>query len=256
MPPRRYVLHEANYGQLHGHRPDVAVLPWGATEAHNYHMPHGSDIIEATALAEGAAQIADEQDARVIVLPPVPFGSNAQQLDQVATIHLSTPTMAAILSDVTRSLMQQGIDRLVIVNSHGGNELKGLVRDVQADTGMLIVVINFWQLIPDQRQAIFDEVGDHADETETSLMLHLHPDWVALEQAGEGASVPFDINALQQPGIWTPRPWSSTQPDTGSGDPRKATAEKGRQYFEQLTGAIAEVLIALCRAEKGQTPYL
>ena len=157
MPPRRYVLHEANYGQLRERHPDVAVLPWGATEAHNYHMPHGSDIIEATALAEAAAQIADEQDARVIVLPPVPFGSNAQQLDQVATIHLSTPTMAAILHDVTRSLMHQGIDRLVILNSHGGNELKGLVRDVQAETGMLIVVINFWQIVPDQRQAIFDE---------------------------------------------------------------------------------------------------
>ena len=55
MPPRPYVLLEANYQQLREYRPNVAVLPWGASEAHNYHLPHGTDVIEATALAEAAA---------------------------------------------------------------------------------------------------------------------------------------------------------------------------------------------------------
>src|SRR5688572_29170987 len=104
MPPRPFVLHEANYRQLREYRPAVAVLPWGATEAHNYHLPHGTDVIEATVIAERAAALAHEAGARVVVLPTIPYGNNAQQLDQVATISLRTTTALAILADVARSL--------------------------------------------------------------------------------------------------------------------------------------------------------
>ena len=118
MPPRPFVLHEANYRQLREYRPAVAVLPWGATEAHNYHLPHGTDVIEATVIAERAAAIAHEAGARVVVLPTIPYGNDAQQLDQVATISLRTTTALAILADVARSLKIQGIDRLVLLNAH------------------------------------------------------------------------------------------------------------------------------------------
>src|SRR5829696_3805621 len=130
MPPRPYMLFEANYRQLLDYRPNVAVLPWGATEAHNYHMPHGTDVIEAGVVAERAAEVAHARAARPVVLPPIPFGNNAQQLDQVATISLSTATAQAILADVVQSLAAQKIDRLVIVNAHGGNDFKPLVRDL------------------------------------------------------------------------------------------------------------------------------
>src|SRR5437763_9288880 len=149
MPPRPFVLHEANYRQLQDHRPNVAILPWGATEAHNYHLPHGTDVIEATTLAEAAAAEATRRGAKVVLLPTIPFGNNAQQLDQVATISIRTTTAAAILSDVARSLEVQGIDRLVLVNAHGGNDFKPLVRDVQAETGVLVVLANFYQVAPD-----------------------------------------------------------------------------------------------------------
>jgi creatinine amidohydrolase len=61
---------------------------------------------------------------------------------------------------------------------------------------------------------------------------------------------------LSQPGVWTPRPWSKIHPDTGSGDPSRATAEKGRQYFEAVTAAIAELICDLASAKKGQLPYV
>src|SRR4029079_17860275 len=77
----------------------------------------------------------------------------------------------------------------------------------------------------------FQEPGDHADEMETSLLLHLCPELVELSEAGQGERVPFAIDSLKQPGVWTPRPWSKSHPDTGSGNPRKATAEKGARYF-------------------------
>jgi creatinine amidohydrolase len=254
--PRPFVLHEANYRQLKDSPPNVAVLPWGATEAHNYHLPHGTDVIEATTLAEAAAGAAHAAGAKVVVLPAIPFGNNAQQLDQVATISFRTSTAAAILADVAHSLTAQGIDRLVLLNAHGGNDFKPLVRDLQAQFKMLIVLINFWQLVPDVAAATFDDPGDHAGELETSFLLHVRPEWVRMEQAGEGKTVPFRIEALKQPGVWTPRPWSATHPDTGCGNPSKATAEKGRQYFDAVTGAVAKVLVGLSKAKQGESPYL
>jgi creatinine amidohydrolase len=254
--PRRYLALEANYRQLLDYRPNVAILPWGATEAHNYHLPHGTDVFESVAVADRAAEIAHQRGAKPIVLPGIPFGNNAQQLDQVATIHLSTTAAAAILHDVAASLKRQGIDRLVILNGHGGNEFKPLVRDAQLEHEMLIVIVNFWKACEERIHEIFDDPGDHAGELETSLMLHLQPDLVAIDQAGPGKRNPFAIRGFDETGAWTPRPWSAVHPDTGCGDVSGATAEKGARYFAVITEAIAELLVNLSSAEKGQLPYV
>ncbi len=149
----------------------------------------------------------------------------------------------------------QKIDRLLILNGHGGNEFKPLVRDLQSEFKSLIVVANFFQVAKYQHDPRCKNPGDHADEMETSLLLHLCPEWVKLNQAGKGDRIPFKIPGLNQPGIWTPRPWSASHPDTGSGDPSYATAEKGRQFFETISDAIANVLVGMSRAAKGELPY-
>jgi len=260
MTPRKHILLEANYRQLLDDRPNLAVLPWGATEAHNYHLPHGTDVYEAQLLAEHAAGEAAKRGAKVIVLPTIPFGNDAQQLDQVATISLGTATATAILGDVVHSLQKQNIDHLVILNGHGGNEFKPLVRDLQAKTGMFILVVNFWQLAPDIVNAIFaapgNGPGDHAGELETSLLMHLTPDLVKLDQAGPGATNDFAMKTTRQPGVWTPRPWSKTHPDTGAGDPSQATAEKGKRCFDAMSKAVVELLVEVSGASKGQLPYV
>src|SRR5256714_14877702 len=143
---RPFILHEATYRQLLDYKPNIAILPWGATEAHNYHLPHGTDVIEATAVAARSAQIAHERGAKPIVLPTIPFGNDEQQLDQVATISITTRTAAAILRDVVRCMARQNIDRLLILNSHGGNEFKPLVLDIQCECKSLIVIAHCWQI--------------------------------------------------------------------------------------------------------------
>jgi creatinine amidohydrolase len=182
MPPRPFLLMEANHKQLTAEPPQVAVLPWGATEAHNWHLPYGTDVIEATCIAERAAELADERGASVAVLPTIPFGNNEQQLDQACTISITTATAAAILDDVVRSLARQNVDRLVIINAHGGNQLQPLVRDAQSKHGLLIVVVNFYEMAPDMKTTTFENPGDHADEMETSLLLHLRPEVVLISK--------------------------------------------------------------------------
>ncbi|NDC63141.1 MAG: creatininase family protein [Planctomycetia bacterium] len=254
--PRRHVLHDATYRQLLDSRPNVAVLPWGATEAHNYHLPHGTDVIEAVAVAELAAERAATRGARPIVLPAVPFGNNAQQQDQVATIHLSTPTALAILRDVTASLVRQGIDRLVLVNAHGGNDFKPMIRDVMLELPATIVLVNFWQVRPDALRRIFTDPGDHAGQMETAVLMHLRPDLVVMAEAGRGGSVEWALPALRQPGAWTPRPWSHVHPDTGSGDPAGATPAQGAEYLTEVAGAVADLIVQFSAATRGQIPYV
>jgi creatinine amidohydrolase len=91
---------------------------------------------------------------------------------------------------------------------------------------------------------------------ETSVVLYLRPELVELPQAGPGKRQPFAIQGLVQPGVWTPRPWSKCHPDTGSGDPSRAMAEKGKRYFDAVTTALADLLVDLAKATKGQLPYV
>lgn len=253
---RPFVLHEANYRQLLDLKPNVAVLPWGATEAHNFHLPHGTDVIEATNLGEAAVERANTQGARVVLLPAVPFGHDHAQLTQVATISIRASTQLRILWDVADSLVRQGIDRLVLLNFHGGNEFKPLIRDVMADIPIFIVQAFGFALAPRAKSRL-ERPGDHADEFETSLLLHLCPQWVNLPQAGEGAVTPSQLPALTStPGIWAQRDWAALTADTGTGDPSAATAEKGAAIFTEAVESLSRVLVEFSAARNGDFPFV
>jgi creatinine amidohydrolase len=256
---RPFVLHETTYRQALDLQPNVGVLPWGATEAHNYHLPHGTDTIEATALAEKATEQANANGARCIVLPTIPFGNNNTQLTQVATITMRSATQQAVLFDVADSLVKQGINRLVVLNFHGGNEFKPMIRDVMLDMPIFIVQVNGYQLVTGQLQAVLDHArAGHADEFETSILLHLAPNLVApLSQAGSGAPAPSQLPALTStPGVWCPRDWQALSADTGDGDPGAATSAKGATLFSGMVERSAKVLEELSKAEEGMFPFV
>ena len=78
---RPYLLAETNWKHLKDANIELAILPWGATEAHNYHLPYGTDVYEADYVAAESARKAYEQNANIIVLPTVPFGVNTGQSD-------------------------------------------------------------------------------------------------------------------------------------------------------------------------------
>src|SRR5688572_4210884 len=89
---RKPVLTEATWKEISSARFDVAILPWGATEAHNYHLPYGTDVIECDFFAAEAARLASAAGARVIALPTVPFGVNTGQLDIPLCINMNPST--------------------------------------------------------------------------------------------------------------------------------------------------------------------
>src|SRR3989475_7172718 len=122
VPPRPFILNELTWKTVRDARYEVAVLPWGATEAHTRHLPYSTDNIETERIAALAAGHAWQLGARVVVLPVVPFGVNTMQLDIPLCLNLNPSTQALLLRDLATALAGQGVRKLVILNGHGGEE--------------------------------------------------------------------------------------------------------------------------------------
>jgi creatinine amidohydrolase len=248
MPARPYILAETNWKAVAETNYQIAILPWGATEAHNYHLPYATDNIECDRVAAESARIAWEKGARVVVLPTVPFGVNTGQLDIKLCLNMNPSTQAALLRDLVSTLEGQGVLKLVILNGHGGNDFRQIIRELQPHTRVFLCSLNWWTCI--DAKPHFEEPGDHAGELETSVMQHIAPDLVLpLAEAGDGAQKRSSIAALREGWVWAPRPWTRVSADTGSGNPAAATPEKGARFFTAATARIASFLIELAATD-------
>ena len=248
MIDRPYILAESTWRTVDATPYEVAVLPWGATEAHNYHLPYATDNIQSEALAIEAARRAWERGAKVVVLPCVPFGVNTGQLDIPLCINMNPSTQALVLRDVAMSLAGQGIAKLVIFNGHGANDFHQMIRELQPQVAVFLCTVNWYKVV--DPKPFFTDLGDHAGELETSVMQHVAPDLVLpLSEAGSGAARKFKISAFGEGWAWAPRNWRQVTDDTGSGNPAAATPEKGKRYVEAVTEKIASFLVDLARAD-------
>ncbi len=246
---RPYVLSETNWKTVKNQDYDLAILPWGATEAHNYHLPFGTDNIETEKIAIESARLAWEQKARVVVLPTIPFGVNTGQKDIKLTINMNPSTQAIILTDIVESLIHHGIYKFLIMNGHGGNDFRQMIRELGYQYPEMFISTCNWYMSYEKKR-IFENDGDHADEMETSLMLLLAPEFVLpLEKAGDGDFKKFRIKAFNEDWAWAERQWSKVTADTGIGNPQKASKGKGVKYFRAITDKISKLLIDLARAD-------
>ncbi len=248
MSARPYILAESTWKTVDATPYEVAILPWGATEAHNYHLPYATDTIQCDALAAEAARRAWERGAKVVVLPTVPFGVNTGQLDIKLCLNMNPATQAALLADLTHALEVQGIRKLVIFNGHGGNDFRQMIRELQPRTRVFLAAVS-WYKIGDIK-SIFTDLGDHAGELETSVMMHVAPSLVRpLAEAGDGHERRWSIAGLREGWAWAPRRWTQVTADTGTGNPALASREKGQRYAELVTSKVADFLVDLHAAD-------
>lgn len=246
---RPYILAETNWKSVKDSSFEVAILPWGACEAHNFHLPYATDIIESEHIAAEAARLAWEEGAKVIVLPCVPFGVNTGQFDVKLDMNMNPSTQLLVLTDLIEVLNRQGIHKLVILNSHGGNDFKPMIRELGLKfPNMFITTCNWFQAF-DQTH-FFENKDDHAGEMETSLMLYLRPDLVwPLTEAGDGSAKKFRFTAIREGWAWAERKWTQVTTSTGVGDPRKATREKGEKYFKAVTEKVAKFFVEVAKTK-------
>lgn len=233
---------------------DLAVLPWGATEAHNFHLPYATDNYQSDAVAAESARLAWDRGTRAAVLPCIPFGVNTGQLDIPFCINLNPSTQALILADVVHALEGQGITKLVILNGHGGNDFRQMIREVQPRTNVFLSAINWYKVVEPRDH--FADLGDHAGELETSVMQHIQPSLVRpLDEAGPGLEHKSRLQGIREGWAWAPRQWTKVTADTGIGNPAAATSEKGRVYFDAVCARVSSYFVELAALDLAD-PYL
>jgi len=161
-----------------------------------------------------------------------------------------------LVTDLADSLERQGVRKLVLLNGHGGNELKPLTRELHHRTTMFLCVCDWYRMAHDIYPGLFESPGEHADEVETSLGLAFFPEFLKPELADNGAAKPSRFEAINRGWISITRPWHLVSANTGLGDPKAATADKGRRLMDVLTQRLGDFLVELARAPMDETfPY-
>ncbi len=236
-----------SWGEIKENNYQVVVLPWGAIEPHNYHLPYLTDAYLSHEIAKASAQLAFEKAGKLcMVMPPIYLGSqNPGQWEMPFCIHTNYETQKAILTDIVTSLHIQGFYKLLIVNGHGGNTFKSMIRDLAVKMPDFFILSTEWFGIVPKEGYFEEEVDDHAGEQETSVLMHFFPELVKLKTAGKGTSKPWSMQSMNDKIAWAPRNWQQVSNDTGIGNPMKATAEKGRRYAEEVAKRLADLLIEL-----------
>ena len=245
------MLEAANWKTVKEAEYKVAVLPWGATEAHNYHLPYGTDNYQVNYIVKKAAGQAHAEGTNILVLPCVPFGINTGQLDVKFCLNILPSTQLALLKDLCDVLIRHGIEKLVLLNGHGGNNFKNIIRELSFHFPEFFVCWVNWYQMADWNQ-YFDEPGDHAGEMETSAMLHIRPELVrSLDEAGDGTARRIRMSGFEEGWAVTQRAWTKVTKDTGVGNPALATAEKGSKYLDACSRKLAHFFHELNNTSNG-----
>ncbi|WP_240790956.1 creatininase family protein [Roseomonas sp. AR75] len=221
----------------------VVVLPVAALEQHGPHLPVWTDSFVGHALAIRGAELAAELPA--VVLPPMWMGLSEHHFPFGGTISLDYATFAGVLRCVTRSIIADGFRRLFLLNSHGGNiePLAVSARELAHEFGIPVVTTTVTRLAPQAiAAALKTQPGiQHACEGETSLWLHLDPAQVRRGEVENSVS-PGGFSAGDAAATRF-RSFAERAPVTGvRGDPRAATAEKGKAIFEAMAAGLAAML--------------
>ena len=261
MALRTVRLHELRWPEVEAHlaEDDVALIPIGATEQHGRHLPLLVDTGWAEASCEAAARLAN-----AVVAPAIPYGWSPHHMGYPGTVTLSAATLQAVAEDVASSLIYHGFKRIIFFN---GNRIENLqpmeiaaVR-LMNRTGAHVVVADAGLIARHEIKALCDlgsDGLDHAAEAESSLALHWAAEHVAMEEAGAAkiSNAPFGGGSFDYPTeldpalagnalsrFVTPEGLrASTAPDGTVGDPRPATAEKGKAMVDAIATNLVRVI--------------
>lgn len=231
----------------------VVVQPIGAIEQHGAHLPVATDALLAermTILALGQLPT----HAKVWRLPVLSYGKSNEHLGFAGTISLRAETLMMVVRDVASSLAASGFRRLCFVNAHGGNTalLAMMAREIRVETGLMVfnTTTNANSPDPINISPLEAQFGIHANDWETSLLLHLEPELVDMTKAAAHyPTLPkggVGLTGGAATAAWLTRDWS---PGGVFGDPMLATSERGAARLASATAALAQVLLDISSFE-------
>ncbi|GIL03357.1 MAG: creatininase [Alphaproteobacteria bacterium] len=234
----------------------VAVLPVAAIEQHGPHLPVSTDFAIMQGMLETAfARIPADLDIRC--LPVQAVGKSNEHIRFPGTLTVPATTLIDHWCELGASVARAGVRKLVIVNSHGGNEeVMGIVaRELRVRHAMLAVKTSWMRFgVPDGLYGEAEQkYGIHGGDRETSLMLHFRPDLVDMAAAADFASRVTDAEQafahLRHTGTHA-FAWEAgdLNPAGTVGQAHLATAEKGRLTAEHQARGFVALLADVRRA--------
>src|SRR6476646_10598679 len=227
----------------------VLVQPLGAIEQHGPHLPLIVDAAIGVAVLGKALQQL-EPNIPAYALPPLYYGKSNEHWHFPGTITLSAQTLLTTISEIAESVYRAGFRKLVLMNSHGGQPqvLEIAARDLHVKYADLSVFPLFTWQVPHIAADLLTpkelELGIHAGDAETSLMLTILPKQIQMEKAiaeYPPAQPPGSLLSIEGklPFAWTTRDLSQSGV---IGDPTTASAEKGDRLLESLAAGWAQVI--------------
>ncbi|MEO5998865.1 MAG: creatininase family protein [Chitinophagaceae bacterium] len=221
-----------------------------ATEQHGAHLPLSTDRLIGEHFS---ALLNKEMMETILILPSVPIGCSDHHMEFPGSLSLSHATFSAVVQDIVRSVLHHGFYKIILLNSHGGNQ--GIMQVIVEQLGYAnppahIVGVTWWNLVKEELKKI-TETGPggtgHACEFETSIIQVIAAELVNNSEMAKGANTttfPWaEGDMLQGPKASYYRTMKSMTPNGVFGNPVKATAEKGRR----ITAVVVEALKQLVR---------
>jgi creatinine amidohydrolase len=243
IPPDRYFAY-LNWSQV-AEMPDkenvVLIQPVGAIEQHGLHLPLAVDaVIGLGVLGKALEQL--DRSIPAYSLPPLYYGKSNEHATFAGTIALSAQTLTNILFEVAESIYRAGFRKLVFMNSHGGQPqiLQIVARDLHEKYPDLIIFPLFIWNVPNAAIALLSpkelELGIHAGDAETSLMLALLPDRVKMDRAVMEYPQGLPQDSLLSMEGMLPFAWITKDLSKSGviGDATVATKEKGDRLLDSL----------------------
>lgn len=231
-------------------RKPVVLVPLGAMEQHGRHLPLGTDTFLAEHVCLEAGRLTEVE---VIVTPSLWLGLSGHHMEFAGTLTLSARTWIDVVDELCTSLVEQGLERILLVNGHGGNVAAANTAVLEVGRALhgrarLGAVTYFHLLRERQSEVRTSRPGGtgHAGEFETSLMLALRPDLVDMTAAtacypvGASGHVRYDLFDTSQ--LTSYQSFRSLSESGTLGDPTISTEEAGHRAFRIAAEALAEVI--------------
>ncbi len=238
----------------------IAILPVAATEQHGPHLPLSVDTVLADGVVAAALPHLPD-DLNVLFLPTQAVGLSPEHMQFPGTLTLKAETVIQLWTQLGESVARAGINKLVLLNSHGGQVgvMDIVARDLRARLGMLVYSVNWFNLplldlqgkdINAQFSTEEHRFGIHAGEVETSMMLALSPERVQMAQAQNFHSASKDRTekfAILGNGKSAKLGWQMQDynPAGAVGNAAAATAAKGQAVVDAAGRSLAKLLVEI-----------
>lgn len=215
------------------------VLAIGSCEAHGQHLAEGTDTLVSYMLACRIAEAFDD----MLVLPPITVGYSGHYDAFPFTLTLGYDTITQVIYDLLDSVLRNGMKHIFLLNGHDGNiapiEIASRKIKEKYPEARIVSLPAWWvtagELLPKNTFEVWDGLG-HAGEGESSIAYYLYPQWNEPELAK--GFVPDNLPEFLEV-KWD---FSELTSCAATGDPSKATAEKGRMMTEVLTEACVNTI--------------